>query len=105
MTIEEKIILVKAMSGETDDSIVSAYLSLAGNKILRIAYPFDDTVTEIPDKYAYTQIDAAIYLLNKRGAEGESAHSENGIARTYEDADLPASMLRDIVPFCGVVSP
>ncbi len=103
MTIEEKITLVKAMSGEQDDDIVSAYLLLAGQKILRIAYPFDDTVTEVPDKYAHVQIDAAVYLLNKRGAEGESSHSENGISRSYENADLPASMLRDVVPVCGVI--
>lgn len=102
MTDSEKIAMVKAMCGETDDDIISAYLALAGNKICRIAYPFDDTVTEVPEKYAYVQIDAAVYLLNKRGAEGQSGHTENGISRSYENADLPASMLRSVVPMVGV---
>lgn len=97
-----KIALVKTMSGETDDDVVSAYLALAGNKICRIAYPFDDEITAVPDKYAYVQIDAAVYLLNKRGAEGEGSHSENGVSRSYENADLPASMLRSVVPLIGV---
>ena len=103
MTNEEKITLVSAMSGESDCDAVSAYLTMAGQKILALAYPFDHTVTEVPAQYEHVQIDAAVYLLNKRGGEGETAHSENGISRTYENADLPASMLRCIVPMCGVV--
>lgn len=102
MTDSEKIAMVKAMCGETDDGTISAYLALAGNKICRIAYPFDDTVTEVPDKYAYVQVDAAVYLLNKRGAEGQSGHTENGISRSYENADLPTSMLRSVVQMVGV---
>ena len=50
-----------------------------------------------------TQVEVAAYLLNKRGAEGETAHSENGISRSYEDGDVPSSLLRDIVPYAGVV--
>ena len=103
MTNNEKIALVSSMSGESDEELVSAYLYMAGQKILSLAYPFDHTVTEVPAQYEHVQIDAAVYLLNKRGGEGETAHSENGISRTYENADLPASMLRCIVPLCGVV--
>ena len=103
MTEAEKITMVKTMSGESDTEVVSTYLSVAGQKILRIAYPFDGTMREVPDKYALTQVDAAVYLLNKRGAEGQTSHSENGISRNYENADLPASLLRDIVPVCGVI--
>lgn len=99
----EKITLVKAMAGESDESTVSAYLAMAGNKICRRAYPFDPTVTEVPEQYSLLQVEIAVYLLNKRGAEGEAAHSENGISRTYENGDVPPSMLRQIVPMCGVM--
>lgn len=44
-----------------------------------------------------------MYLLNKRGAEGQTAHSENGISRSYEDGDVPPTLLRDIVPFASVM--
>ena len=80
MTNNEKITLVSSMSGETDVDAVSAYLYMAGQKILSLAYPFDHTVTEVPAQYEHVQIDAAVYLLNKRGGEGETAHSENGIS-------------------------
>lgn len=99
----EKKEMVKAMTEETNDSTVSAYLGIAGNKICRKAYPFDTTVTEVPEQYHFLQVEIAVYLLNKRGAEGESGHSENGISRTYENGDVPPSMLRQIVPMCGVL--
>lgn len=99
----EKKEMVKAMAEETNDSTVSAYLGIAGNKICRKAYPFDPTVTEVPEQYHFLQVEIAVYLLNKRGAEGEAAHSENGISRTYENGDVPPSMLRQIVPVCGVL--
>lgn len=99
----EKIKLVKAMSGETDVDTVSAYLSLAGDKICRRAYPFDPDVTEVPERYQFLQIEIAVYLLNKRGGEGETSHSENGISRTYESGDVPASMMRQVVPMAGIL--
>jgi hypothetical protein len=99
----EKIEMVKSMTGETSDGVVSAYLKIAGNKICRKAFPFDPTVTEVPEQYSLLQVEIAVYLLNKRGAEGEAAHSENGISRTYENGDVPPSMLRQIVPMCGVL--
>lgn len=99
----EKIEMVKSMTGETSDGVVSAYLGIAGNKICRKAYPFDPTVTEVPEQYHFLQVEIAVYLLNKRGAEGESGHSENGISRTYENGDVPNSMMRQIVPMCGVL--
>ena len=101
MPESEKILLVKAMTGEADETVVSAYLNLAGNKICRKAYPFDATVMTVPDQYAYLQCEIAVYLLNKRGADGETAHSENGISRTYESGDVPSSMLRQVVPCIG----
>lgn len=99
----EKKEMVKAMTEETNDSTVSAYLGIAGNKICRKAFPFDPAVTEVPEQYHFLQVEIAVYLLNKRGAEGEAAHSENGISRTYENGDVPPSMLRQIVPMCGVL--
>lgn len=104
MTDTEKLTALKAVVGGSDtDEVLSAYLKLAGSKILAKAYPYDDTVTEIPVKYEYLQIEIAAYMLNKRGAEGQTSHSENGISRTYENADIPASMLKAVTSHCGVI--
>ena len=103
MTDAEKLKMVKAMTGETDEDTLSTYLSIAGNKVLKRAYPFNSTVTVVPDRYAYNQVEIAAYLVNKRGAEGETAHSENGISRSYEDGDVPPTLLREIVPCASLI--
>lgn len=103
MTDTEKLTMLKAMTGEKDESVLSTYLSIAGNKVLKRAYPFDNTVTVVPDRYAYNQVEIAAYLVNKRGAEGETAHSENGISRSYEDGDVPPTLLREIVPCVSLI--
>ena len=109
MTDIEKLALCRVMveqpataDGWSDD-VLNAYLTIAGRKIINRAFPYDDTVTEVPARYGYLQCEIATYLLNKRGAEGEVAHSENGISRTYESASVPDSMLSDVFPMCGVI--
>ena len=102
MTTEEKVILVQKLSGENDQDIISAYLKIAEQKICRRAYPFDDTKTTVPEKYDHLHIEATIYLLNKRGGEGETLHTENGITRSYETADLPSTMMAEIIPMVGI---
>lgn len=104
MTDTEKLTYIRAMVGGSDtDEVLSTYLVVAGKKIIDRAYPYDDTVTEVPDKYDTLQCEIAAYLLNKRGAEGQTQHSENGITRSYENADIPASMLKVVTPHCGVI--
>lgn len=103
MTDAEKLKMVKAMTGETDESILSTYLSIAGDKVCRKAYPYDPDARLVPYRYGFVQVEIAAYLLNKRGAEGQTAHSENGISRSYEDGDVPPTLLRDIVPFASVM--
>ena len=107
MTEVEKLTLLRVMvgqpnAGEWSDDVLISYLAIAGQKIINRAYPYDDTVTEVPRRYGYLQCDIAAYLLNKRGAEGEIAHSENGISRSYESADVPDSMLSEVIPHVGV---
>lgn len=103
MTEKEKLAMLKTLSGETDEDILLAFLTLAGQKVIQRAYPYRNDVAEVPDKYSTNQIEIACYLLNKRGAEGETYHSENGINRSYENADVPDSMLARITPFVGVL--
>jgi hypothetical protein len=108
MTEVEKLSMLRVMvgqpnEGEWSDDVLISYLAIAGRKIINRAYPYDDTVEEVPRRYGYLQCDIAAYLLNKRGAEGQTAHSENGIGRSYESADVPESMLSEVVPHVGVL--
>lgn len=103
MTETDKRAMVRAITGETDDEVIAAYLALAGNKVCRRAYPFGPETDAVPDRYSYIQVEIAVYLMNKRGAEGETAHSENGVSRTYGDGDVPPALLRDILPLAAPV--
>lgn len=108
MTEERKIAMLRSMmeGDNTSDNILSVYLELAGQKILNRMYPFKEDYAgiEVPDKYVMLQLKISCYMLNKRGAEGQIQHIENGIHRNYGDADIPESMLSDVVPFCSVLA-
>lgn len=102
MTNEEKISALQAMiRSQEAEEILSIYLKLAGSKIIAKAYPFRTDVTEVPLRYESLQIEIAAYMMNKRGAEGQLSHSENGTSRTYESGDVPPSLLKGVLPCCG----
>lgn len=109
MTEVEKLSLLRVMVGQpaTDenwsDDVLLSYLKIAGDKIIKRAYPYDDTVEEVPRRYGVLQCEIAQYMLNKRGAEGETAHSENGISRTYGSADVPESLMGEVIPHIEVL--
>lgn len=104
MTIADKIALFKKCVSTTDD-VAQLYLARAGEAILNKMYPFKDTepfnadpLADVPNKYGNLQVEIGVYLYNKQGAEGETAHDENGIKRTYESASVPDSMLKYVIP-------
>ena len=103
MTNEDKLSMLKSMTGETDQAVLSTYLSLAKGVVISKAYPYGTGEEEIPTPYHTVHVEIAAFMLNKRGAEGEVSHSENGISRSYEDGDIPPTLLRRITPMAGVM--
>lgn len=99
MTQATMLTVLTDMTGESDTDTLLAYLEIGAMRVLQKAYPFGPTQTVVPERYQNVQIEVAAYLLNKRGAEGETRHNENGIDRTYEAASVPDSMLKAVVPF------
>ena len=99
----EQLKSLLGISGTDEDALLLTLLSISAQKILDRAYPYDPTVTEVPARYETKQVEIAVYLYNKRGAEGQIVHNENGINRTYESADVPESLMRGITPYVGVV--
>lgn len=106
MTNEEKITrLAGLISPETASTeLLWALIEEAEEIVLNRRYPFgvpDGAMVEA--RYEHTQIQIALELYSKMGAEGQTAHSENGISRSYEAADVSPSLLKRIVPLCGSV--
>lgn len=107
MTRDQKIAMLGNLVEEEigNEAILGIYLDMAGNKILNRMYPYRENYDglEVPDRYLMVQMNIAVYLLNKRGAEGQIQHIENGIHRNYGAADVPDGMLADVVPFCQAI--
>ena len=102
MSDAEKMVMLMHMTDESDSAVLSMYLELARNIVLQKAFPYGDGTETMPSKYDSVHVEIAAYMLNKRGAEGETVHLENGVSRHYEDGAVPPSLLRRIVPFVGV---
>lgn len=107
MTMEKKIDMLRRMmdGDETDEGILEVYLELAGQKILNRMYPYreDYEGLEVPDRFAMIQLNIAVYMLYKRGAEGEIQHIENGVHRNYGSSDIPDALLKDVYPFARAI--
>lgn len=46
---------------------------------------------------------AVVDIYMKSGAEGEKAHTENGVVRTYENAYISNSVFNDVLPYVKVL--
>lgn len=109
MTTVEKIATVKTLTNESDltDDLVTVYLSKAGKAIRNRMHPFnlpkddngEEIPFEVPEKYEMLQCELASRYISRRGGEGELAHNENGINRTYgsvNDSDLLSEVMQVI---------
>lgn len=107
MTLEERL-KIRLPEVKNDTEIEELLLS-AKDKFLELRYP----VTSYPvDKNGKPIIDprwdswlvsAAVELYSKRGAEGQTSHSENGISRSYEAGDISSSLANKVTPVAGVI--
>lgn len=102
MTEQEKIAYVHQMVDEEDAAVLSTYLTIANQAIVNAEYPYDDTKTDCSERYHPLQCEIAAYLINKRGADYQTGHSENGISRTYGADYIPKGMLASVTPHVGV---
>lgn len=102
MELLEKLKTLLGLTDDTKNALLLFYLALARNKLLDRLFPYDSE-KDLPKRYELKQVEIAGYLYSKQGAEGETSHSENGVSRSYESADVPESMMRGVTPFVGVL--
>ena len=96
----EKLKKLIAPDVETED-VLDAVLGAAETLILNKMHPFGyQEGTAIPARYEYLQLQLAVEIYNKRGAEGQISHSENGISRSWPEKNRLLSM---VIPFVGSV--
>jgi len=106
MTDEEKIarfeVLISPDTASTE--LLQHLLGQAEGIVLNRRYPFGPPEdASIPAVYEHIQLQIAVELFSKMGAEGQTGHNENGVNRTYEAADVSPSLLKRIMPVAGSV--
>lgn len=108
MTLEDKILTLQTLllPDTAEPEELEPYMEDAGQIVLNRLYPFgyEDGVS-VPARYDRLQVRIALELYNKRGAEGETSHTENGVQRVYESGEASASLLNQITPMCASVIP
>lgn len=107
MTDSEKLAQLRLITeADDDEAVLLSYLAQAKDVILNRMYPYLEegayTDLTIPSRFDWKQIRIAAYFMNKRGAEGETQHIENGIHRNYKSSDVPEDMLWDVFPMVGI---
>lgn len=107
MTNEQKIEKLGVLiSPDTADiSLLIFLIEQAESIVLNRRYPFGiPEGATVPTAYEHIQLQIALELFSKMGAEGQVVHDENGIKRTYEAADVSPTLLRRIMPVVGSVT-
>ena len=82
MTNEEKLEKLKLLTGESNDELLSLYLSLAIDKILE----YTNRKNVIP-AFDLKQIELAQFLWEKRGVVASASLSEGGITTSFLTED------------------
>jgi hypothetical protein len=86
-----------------NDLELAEFLESAKAIILSRRFPFGEQPEKLEKKYEDLQVRIAVELYNKRGVEGQTSHSENGVSRSYASANVSEDLLREITPKAGVV--
>lgn len=94
-----QLTVLKSLLGDPpeSDAVLQFYIDCAGDLICDIR---NSNVVET--KYERIQLKIAVEMYNKRGAEGQMSHTENGLSRSYEKADISDSLLRQVTPIVKV---
>lgn len=85
--------LKELVNPKESDAVVQYYLDSASDVICDLR-----DASAVESKYLNVQIMMAVELYNKRGAEGQTGHSENGVTRAYTSADISPNLLALVTP-------
>lgn len=84
---------------ESNDELLFDILESAKNMIMLKRFPFiDKTPLELENKYIELQLQIAVRMYNKIGAEGETAHTESGVSRSYGSSAEYEDLLARVIP-------
>ena len=110
MTITEKRNMLHKMLADADtrpsDATLDALLEFAERETIAWMYRSYPHIPEdayfAPQEYDMTIVMAVMVGYGLMGAEGQSAHSENGISRQFRYSDMTDYIHRNVTPYAYV---
>jgi hypothetical protein len=96
--------LMLGINDNSEDDLLLVLVQSAEQIVLRRLFPFGNANPAALDDYTDKIVEIAVYKYNRRGGEGEISRSENGVTQTYESGSIPLSLIKDIIPYAGVLS-
>lgn len=95
MTDTEKLTEVKVLINDSrvTDETITVYLNIATQRLLERMYPTtaDLSSKTLPSKHDHDVCELASRMIDRRGFEGQTVSSENGVRRdfgTVDDEDI-----------------
>lgn len=98
-----KVRIPEATDAELEDVLESAKDVILSRCFVSVARTSEEDKNAALAEHNEKVINAAVVIYNMRGIEGQNAHNENGVSRSYEDCAGMKSILEQIVPRCDVV--
>lgn len=110
MTDAEKLSTLQTLLGDGGEtpttSTLTAYLTISAQEIINWKYHLvggvPDDVVSVPSAEEMKQLYAVVAGYTHAGAEGQSAHSENGISRTFRYSDMLDYIHNNVKPYVRV---
>ena len=94
-----RIEILEDATNASKDDIFKIKLEDAKYEYLRLVYPFNPEIEELPnDRAKNWQTKCAIELYNNIGNEGIISYSENGLSESYEKSGLSKDLLNELPP-------
>ena len=90
---------LKLRTEEVDETVLQDCLESAKSAIMARRYP-----EELESRYLDLQFRVALAIYNKQGGEFETAHTENGVSRSYGSEGIPQELLLEVTPMAKVTS-
>ena len=83
---------------ELEDVLQSAESVILSRCFVSVARASEDERKAALDEHNEKLLDVAVIIYNMRGIEGQTSHSENGVARQYADYAGMKPILEQIIP-------
>lgn len=91
--------ILNDIKDESKDEIFKIKLKRAKNIYLRLVFPYDHSIEELPNNIAKDwQTKCAIELYNLGDDIGLISYSENGLSETRDKAGLSQDLLNELPP-------